>query len=467
MSVRPDIVKWIERPEVDHAKTGTGVWKLRGLVVAAHVWLSVAGGSPSKSSGKKKFGFFFLITPPLSIRIYQTCEKLHNLATMAPSKDVVVAGSNAVASIDPDQTLKASKALLAHIKKASQQQADESSKRNLLEDDEEAVAQPVWLNLTTKRHIADKARLQPGKIALPHSLNTDESTTICLITADPQRAYKDIVASDEFPAELKKRITRVVDYSHIKSKFSQYDAQRKLFSEHDIFLGDDRIINRLPKVLGKTFYKTTQKRPVPVVLQPRQAKGTDGKKMKRTKTEGAVNAATAAQIAKEVEKAIGSALVSLAPTTNTAVKIGWSDWTAEQIAENVDAVVTALIGKWIPQKWRNVKGIYIKGPETAALPIWLTEELWVDEKDVIADSEATEAKALKNAEKANIGKKRKNIEPAEEEAAAESPAPKKKAKKQQQQQQTEGDDDKLDKQIAERKAKLRKQKAAAKKAMDE
>ncbi|KAF5007152.1 hypothetical protein FDECE_6505 [Fusarium decemcellulare] len=376
---------------------------------------------------------------------------------MAPSKEVVKAGSTAVAAIDPDQTLKASKALLAHIKKASKQKVEESGKRNLLDDDDEPLETPIWLTLTTKRHIVDKARLQPGKIVLPHTLNTDETASICLITAEPQRAYKNIVASDEFPADLGKRITRVIDFAKLKSKYSQYEAQRKLFSEHDIFLGDDRIINRLPKVLGKTFYKTTQKRPIPVVLQAKATK-VDGKRQKRQKTEGTVNAGTPADIAKEIEKAIGAALVSLTPSTNTAVRIGYSGWTAEQIADNVDAVVTALVEKWVPQKWRNMKSVYIKGPETTALPIWLTDELWVDEKDVIAEDE--EAKKIK-AEKANIGKKRKSLDNTEE---AESPAPKKKAKKQKQ--VPDGDDDKLDKQISDRKSRLRKQKAAAKKAID-
>ncbi|KAH7324709.1 ribosomal protein L1p/L10e family-domain-containing protein [Stachybotrys elegans] len=373
------------------------------------------------------------------------------------SKAVVATGSKAVASIDPDQTLKASKALLAHIKKASKEKTEESGKRNLLEDgDDEPAETPVWLTLTTKRHIADKARLQPGKIPLPHPVNADESATICLIVADPQRAYKNIVASDEFPAELSKRITRVIDMTKLKAKFSQYEAQRKLFSEHDIFLGDDRIINRLPKVLGKTFYKTTQKRPIPVVFQAKTPK-TEGKKVKKPRAEGEVNARKPADIAKEIYKAINSALVHLSPSTNTAVKIGLSTWTPEQIADNVDAVVTALVEKWVPQKWRNVKSIYIKGPETAALPIWLTDELWVDEKDVIAEPE--EDKAV---EKANVGKKRKSLEAAEE---AETPATKKtrKAKKP----LPEADDSKLDAQISDRKARLRKQKATAKKAMDE
>jgi ribosome biogenesis protein UTP30 len=352
--------------------------------------------------------------------------------------------------------LKASKALLAHIKKASKQKADQSEKRNLLDDDEDPSTTPIWLNLTTKRHIVDKARLQPGKISLPHSLNNDE-TTICLITAEPQRAYKDIVASEDFPAELGKRITRVIDYGKLKAKYSQYEAQRKLFAEADIFLGDDRIINRLPKILGKTFYKTTQKRPVPVNLQAKAPK-VDGKRQKRVKAEGTVNAGTPAEIAKEVQKAINSAFVSLNPSTNTSIRIGYSGWTAEQIAENVDAVVTGMIEKWIPQKWRNMKSIYIKGPETTALPIWLTDELWVDEKDVIAEDEA--AKALKG-EKPNIGKKRKSLDNTDE---TETPAPTKKAKKQKQ--LPEADDGKLDKQISDRKARLRKQKASASKAID-
>ncbi|CAG9973949.1 unnamed protein product [Clonostachys byssicola] len=389
---------------------------------------------------------------------------------MALSKEVASLGDNALATIDSAQTLKASKALIAHIKKASKEKAQESTKRNLLDDEggEEAAEEtPIWLTLTTKRHVVDKARLQPGKIALPHPLNQDESTTICLITADPQRAYKDIVASDEFPAELGKRITRVVGLSKLKAKFSQYEAQRKLLSEHDIFLADDRIINRLPKVLGKTFYKSTLKRPVPVVLQAGKQAKVDGKRPKKAKAEGSVNAATPAQIAKEVEKAVGSALVNLSPTTNTAVRIGYSGWTAEQVAENVEAVVEALVGKWVPQRWRNVRGIYIKGPETAALPIWLTDELWLDNKDVISNEEAA-AVAVARKEKANIGKKRKSIGQSEEEPKEEEvEEPQKKKSKKVKKDLPDGDDDKLNKQIADRKAKLKKQKAAAKKALDE
>lgn len=355
------------------------------------------------------------------------------------------------------QTLKASKALLSHIKTAAKEKAESSSKRNLLEEANDGETdQIVWLTLTTKRHISDKARLQPGKVLLPHSLNASPETTVCLITADPQRAYKNIVAADDFPAELRKKITRVIDVTKLKAKYGQYEAQRKLFAEHDVFLGDDRIINRLPKILGKTFYKTTLKRPVPVVLKPK-ARKVDGKRTKPQKKEGEVNAATPAEIAKEIEKALGSALVSLSPSTNTAVRVGFSDWTPEQIAANVEAVAGTVVEKWVPQQWRNVKSIYIKGAETAALPIWMTDELWLDEKDVIADSEG------KASEKANIGKKRKNVE---EQAEAAPAAKKAKKAAKEEKPKPDSNDDKLDQQISDRKTRLRSAKAKAAKASE-
>jgi len=435
---------------------------------------------------------------------------------MAPSKEMTLRSADTtLTKVNPDQTLKASKALLAHMKKAAKETADKASKKDLLagSDDEQEVGaeEPIWLTLTTKRHISDTRSLKPGKIALPHSLNTDPSLAVCLITAEPQRAFKNLVASDAFPADLRKHITRVIDYNKLKSKFKTFETQRALFAEHDVFLGDSRIINRLPAALGKTFYKSTAKRPIPVTIHaPRPSEnGKRAPKQAKSAEENPGNACTAAQLAAEITKALSSALVNLSPTTNTAVRVGLGSFTAEQVAANVDAVAGALVGKFVPGKWNNVRSIYVKGPATAALPIWLTEELWVDaEKDIVADG-SDEAKALleaasasadnkkrKNAssEKANIGKKRKASGDGDDddEAAASAGVKGKKSKKS----EVEGKllpevktagkakgrgkgaisaaaaaaapatEDKLDKEIAERKAALKKQKKAAKKAVE-
>lgn len=382
---------------------------------------------------------------------------------MAASKTMQLRSSDAALQlVDPDQTLKASKALLAHMKKASTEKAASADKKNLLADDEEALnEQPVWLTLTTKRHIVDSNRLKPGKISLPHSLNTDPELSICLISADPQRHYKNLVADESFPEEWRKRITRVIDVGKLQAKFKQYEEQRKLYAEHDIFLGDSRIITRLPKVLGKTFYKSTAKRPIPVNLESR--KKVDGKKVKKVKGDNTPNACTPTELAAEIEKAIGSALVHLSPSTNTAIRIGYADWKPEELAANAKVVAEALIEKFVPQKDKNVRSIYLKGSETVALPVYMADELWVDgEKDIVTN-ESEEAKAALTAEKANIGKKRKSLEGAAEEA---TPVTKKVKKGGKPKALPESDDAKLDNEIAERKAKLKKQKAAAKKAVD-
>jgi ribosome biogenesis protein UTP30 len=356
-----------------------------------------------------------------------------------------------------NQVLKASKALLSHINSTSQETTALSGKKSLLagaddedEDNSRDNSNPIWLTLTTKKHITDQKRLKPSKISLPHPLNTSSNLRICLITADPQRTYKDLVASPAFPSALSARISKVVGVDKIRKKWTQYEAQRKLFAEHDIFLADDRIIIQLPKLLGKTFYKSTTKRPIPVSIQA-QAPRTDGKRIAKAKDSDREKrgAGEAKDMAKEIEKAIGSALVHLSSSTNTAIKVGYSGMKPEELAENIEAVSDVLIEKFVVKKWRGVKALHVKGAETASLPIWLTDELWVDGKDVLGE----EAKKISEA---NVGKKRKAraIEGAPVEEGKE-------AKKEKKRKLVESNDNNLDKEIAARKEKLKKQKAEA------
>lgn len=321
------------------------------------------------------------------------------------------------------------------------------------EEQPEDLSQSIYLTLTTKKHIVDVKRLKPGKIAVPHPLNTSQASTILLITADPQRTYKDIVASPAFPKELGARITRVIGLAKLKTKFKQYEAQRSLKAAHDIILADDRIITQLPKILGKTFYGTKAKSPIPVNLASHTPKS-DEKKVKKAKGAEAA-AADPKTMAAEIEKAIHATLVHLTPSTCTVVRVAQASWEAEKVAANISVVANALIEKWVPKQWRGVKSIHIKGPNTTALPIWLADELWVDDADVL--DEETAKKVIE----ANVGKKRKAVfAPIDDEAAVEEGGKKKKAKKEKAP-LAESNDDKLDQEIKARKEKLKKQKADA------
>ena len=151
----------------------------------------------------------------------------------------------------------------------------------------------------------------------------------------------------------------------------------------------------LPKILGKTFYKSNKK-PIPVSLEPYRQTDSTGKRVtpKPAAGEKTKPIAPPLQVAKEIEKTLGCALVHLSPSNNVSVRIGFSSFTPQQIAENVEAVVKGLVEKFISKGWRNVRGVHIKAPKTMALPIWLASELWVEEKDVLEDEEAKDIKAV-------------------------------------------------------------------------
>ncbi|KAL4992759.1 ribosomal protein L1p/L10e family-domain-containing protein [Aspergillus falconensis] len=364
--------------------------------------------------------------------------------------------------LDKNQVSRASTALLKHIKSKQSEREATATKKTLIGDndsDSETEDTPlhneaVWLVLTTKKHIVDKNRLKPGKISVPHSLNASPALSICLITADPQRSVKNIVSDPSFPEHLSSRIDKVIGYSKLKDRYKSFESRRQLLSEHDVFLADDRIVMRLVNTLGKVFYKSS-KRPIPVQLA--QIEKVDGKRVKKDPKqqqqqkrddEDKVSLfASAAIVAKEIEKALNSAPVHLAPATTAAVRVGSSNFTPEQLSENIEAVVKGLTDKFVTKGWRNIKALHVKGANTMALPIWLASELWVEETDVV--------EAVEDGEADGKNKKRKQIEGEGEQKLLEG------SNKKSRKQKTVDDDDEEASSLAARKEKLEKQKAQA------
>lgn len=360
------------------------------------------------------------------------------------------------APTDLRQVVKASTALLRHIKSNQEAKEKSATKKTLIgdndEDSEDESAplnnEAVWLILTTKKHVVDKNRLKPGKISLPHSLNSSPSLSVCLITADPQRSVKDIVADSSFPPELSSRIEKVIGFGKLKQRYQSFESRRQLLSEHDVFLADDRIITRLVPTLGKIFYKSS-KRPIPIRIQ--KIEKVDGKRVKQdpkkkaSKEEKHADFAAPLIVAKEIERALHSAPVQLAPSTSTAIRVGSSKFTAEQLSENIAAVVKGMTEKFVTKGWRNIKNIHVKGANTTALPIWLSDELWVDNADVLEN--APEGAAIENGAKTN--KKRKST--GDEKLLEEKKSKKSKS----------ADDEEEASSVAARKEKLQKLKAQA------
>ena len=314
--------------------------------------------------------------------------------------------------------------------------------------------------------MTDQKRLKPRKVLLPHSLHSSPNTSICLITPDSKRQFKDAIAHPSFPTTLSKRITKVISIKKLEAKFRSFESRRQLRDSYDVFLADDRIVTYLSKFLGKTFYNTTAKRPIPVSLEAPKPKGRKNAALPsikiRKEPSDAKSVAAPPVLAKEIERTLSTAQINLSPSTTTAVRLGLASYTPEQLAANIEVVMASLAGKLVG--WKNVRAVHVKGPNTMALPIWLAEELWVDENMVLGDDEAAEAKA-KAAQKGK--RKRKLIENKEggdadgdgrnrelqgESGPADEPKHKKIKKLQ---------DDDLSREMKERREKLRQQKREA------
>lgn len=198
-------------------------------------------------------------------------------------------------------------------------------------------------------------------------------------------------------------------------------------------------------------------------LEAYKPKDENGKRKKPTKTDDNIKIMVAqpAQVAREIERTLSAAQVYLSPSATTSVRVGLASFTPQQLAENIEAVVNGLVEKFVTKKWRNVRAVHVKGPNTMALPVWLADELWVDEGDVLGDEEA--AKAIEAGKQK--GKKRKGRGETEAEAVAEvegAAVVERKAKK-----LKRVDDADLSKEMALRREKLRAQKAEARESVDD
>ena len=209
----------------------------------------------------------------------------------------------------------------------------------------------------------------------------------------------------------------MIAVSRLKAKFNTFESKRKLLAEYDLFLADERIITGLPVMLGKVFYKSTTKRPIPVDLTGKQRYNREGrpeknklavKKPRHTQQGGSSIVGAPADVAAEIEKTLSNTLVHLAPAATTSVKAALAGWKGKDVAENVEAIVEKMVDQYIPKKWRGVKSIHIKSPTSAALPIWLADELWSGEEKVLNTEETP---AVVNEPKT---KKRKSVENAVE-----------------------------------------------------
>ncbi|KAJ4494596.1 ribosomal protein L1p/L10e family-domain-containing protein [Lentinula edodes] len=228
-----------------------------------------------------------------------------------------------------NQCKQAVDALFAHVSDAAAKKAD----TQLLPDAE----QSFWLTVALKKQPRSSS-LKVFTIPVAYPIVDPRKESVCLITKDPQRTYKDLIADNDIHF-----IHKVVGIEKLKGKFKAYDARRALLKEHGLFLADKRIIPLLPKLLGSKFFDA-KKQPLPVTVTRKDLK-------------------------KELERAINSTYMPSIRGTALSIKVGRFSQPAAQVVANIKTALPAIAAR-VNGGWDNIQGLGLKTSSSVNLPIW-------------------------------------------------------------------------------------------------
>ncbi|KAL7067082.1 hypothetical protein ACR3K2_23980 [Cryptosporidium serpentis] len=172
------------------------------------------------------------------------------------------------------------------------------------------------------------------------------SNEVCLIVRDPQRKWKDLLQRDYPDINI---ITRIIGVGKLVKKYNTFKDKRELCSAYDLFLCDDRVIEKMPKILGSYFIKTN-KLPVAIKLRESNLKST-------------------------LKKTLSSTFMTIRRGPCVGIRVAKLSMHTNHILQNIQDVIKQVYTYFndsnISKHWRNeITGLHIQSTDTLALPIW-------------------------------------------------------------------------------------------------
>ncbi|XP_074136698.1 ribosomal L1 domain-containing protein 1-like [Sminthopsis crassicaudata] len=245
--------------------------------------------------------------------------------------------------VSKEQIKKAIQSLLEYIKK------EKKSNTLLLNENEN-----VFLMVTLWKIPPNGKEI---KIPLPHGIRPDIKD-VCLFTKDESNLTSE--QTENFYKQLLKKkgitsITEVIPYTRLKQEYKPYEAKRRLLSNFDLFLADERIRRLLPSHIGKQFYRR-KRVPLSVDL-------------------------TTQNLSEHINRIIQGTTLTVTNhgCCNTA-RVGHTGMSADHLVENVIAVVDVLSEK-LPEKWESVKILHLKTEKSPSLPIFSSFVSYLDSQE--------------------------------------------------------------------------------------
>mmetsp|Transcript_17072 Transcript_17072/g.66499 ORF Transcript_17072/g.66499 Transcript_17072/m.66499 type:complete len:300 (+) Transcript_17072:20-919(+) len=209
--------------------------------------------------------------------------------------------------------------------------AKSADNRSLFDDAEFLYVQVMLLTVPIK------ARTKPISVQLPNPIYDADETEVCVFTKDPQKDFRELFQEHDIKA-------KVIGLSKLRANYKTFEARRKLCGSYDLFLADARVTRMLPKLLGKPFF-AKKRQPVPIDL-------TNPKR-----------------IQEQIDDALKSTSMFLGYGPCLCVRIARSDFTTEQVTDNICQGVEFMTTKF-KNGWGSVQSVHLKSQESVALPIF-------------------------------------------------------------------------------------------------
>jgi len=233
------------------------------------------------------------------------------------------------------------------LKKWKEKKAEENEKSEvptLLEDEREIVNLMVSVKELEKPVAkGHRSNNRATRISLKHSIYAGENQEICLFVKDPEIKWNEKLLEKKEIGNL----TEVMGITRLRNEYRGHHQKRQLCKEYDLFLADERIIPLLPTLLGKHFFQK-KKHPFKINLQKDY-------------------------VPERICKLRDSTFLHTSNGPLRQVKTGWTDFTSQQIVENVECILNCL-----PTTFDNIVNIGLKTNDSPTFPIYASYDMELD-----------------------------------------------------------------------------------------
>ncbi|KAI3405177.2 CIC1 [Candida oxycetoniae] len=246
-----------------------------------------------------------------------------------------------------------------------------SDRKSQLFEDDDTSDRTAYLTIESKKFFSGKPQFKPKTIKLTKPIYNESDVKTCLIVRDEiVKSNGDIEKIEEASLNT---LENILPVSVIKTNYKSFESRRQLYSEYDLFLVDDAVLNSMPKLLGKVFYKTN-KIPIPI----------------RVTTSSNNKELSLQTLKNQLEKCLHSTHYLPPQGTIISIKIGYISgdddgekdapvFSKEDLVKNINDVVSAF-------DIDTVKTIMLKTVTSPALPLFYTDKLYDEDLDVLKET---------------------------------------------------------------------------------